>query len=76
MEIAGIFDTNEQTVGYRLVGIRTFLVRNQDELQKKIEELKKDKNIGILIFNENTYKMAGEEIIALKKKSLPLVLKI
>jgi vacuolar-type H+-ATPase subunit F/Vma7 len=76
MEIAGIFDTNEQTVGYRLAGIKTFLVRNQDELLKRIEELKKDKNIGILIFNENTYKMAGEEIANLKKNNLPLILKI
>ena len=32
MKIVGIFDTNEQKVGYRLAGIRTFLVNNTEDI--------------------------------------------
>ncbi len=31
---------------------------------------------GIIVFNEETYKMAGDKIDDMKKKNLPLIIKI
>jgi len=45
MKIIGIFDTNEQTVGHRLAGIRTFLVNNEEDINNVWNSIKGDLDI-------------------------------
>ena len=76
MKIVGIFNSNEEKVGNRLAGIKTYIAREQDEVNKILDEIEEDKEIGIIAFNEATYKMAEDRIKEMKEQNLPLVLKI
>ena len=76
MKIVGIFNSNEEKVGNRLAGIKTYIAREQDEVNKILDEIEEDKEIGIIAFNEETYKMAEDRIKEMKKQNLPLVLKV
>ena len=45
MNIVGVFDNDEQRVGNRLSGMKTYLARNEEDLTPILKELENDKNI-------------------------------
>ena len=76
MKIVGIFNKKEDEIGFRLSGMETNLVQKKEELINLLEELNKDTNIGILVINDDIYKLLPQEFHKMKEKKLPLILKL
>lgn len=76
MKIVGIFNKKEDEIGFRLSGMETNLVQKKEELINLLEELNKDTNIGILVINDDIYKLLPQEFDKMKEKKLPLILKL
>lgn len=76
MKIIGIFDNNEQAVGNRLSGMKTFLAKTEKQILEILDELENDHDVGIIVFNERTYDMVKPRIDEIKKNNLPLVIKL
>ncbi|MBR3512620.1 MAG: hypothetical protein IKN74_06705 [Clostridia bacterium] len=73
MKVFGLFDNNEQTVGYRLAGFDTKRVKTKEETLKQVENIDV-KEYGILMINEKVYSFAKERFDEIKKnKSILLV---
>lgn len=76
MKIVGLCEKVELAVGLRLAGIDCQVLENND-VMKKIEEISKNKEIGIVVLTENIYNLAEEDITKFKKNNnLPLIVKI
>lgn len=76
MKIVGIFNKKEEEISFRLSGIETNLVQQKDELINLLEKLNKDTNIGILVINNDIYKLLPKEFDEMQEKRLPLILKL
>lgn len=74
MKIYCITDNNELEVGLKLAGCDGITLTDETEILKKIEEVLKNKEIGILAVSKNIYNMAKEQIDNIRlNKRLPLV---
>lgn len=73
MKILGIFSRREEQVGYRLSGMDTKLVKNQNELEKVLTNIE---GVGILVIDNNVYNLLPEKFDKLEKKRIPLLLKV
>ena len=76
MKIVGIFNKKEEEIGFRLSGMETNLIQEKEKLINLLENLNKDTNIGILVINDDIYKLLPQEFDKMKKKRLPLLLKL
>ena len=45
MKIVGIFNSNEDSVGYRLAGIKTYVTRQENDLIKVLKEVREDLDV-------------------------------
>ena len=76
MKIVGIFNKKEEEIGFRLSGMETNLLQEKEKLINLLENLNKDTNIGILVINDDIYKLLPQEFDKMKEKRLPLLLKL
>jgi V/A-type H+-transporting ATPase subunit F len=77
MRMVCISKNNDIVVGLRLAGIQTFLIRDNDEIKKKIKDLSQDSDVGIINITEDIYEIAKEELDYIRdNQDLPLVVKI
>ena len=76
MKIVGIFNKKEEEIGFRLSGMETNLIKEKEKLINLLENLNKDTNIGILVINDDIYKLLPQEFDKMKEKRLPLLLKL
>ncbi len=76
MKIVGIFNKKEEEIGFRLSGMETNLIQEKEKLINLLENLNKDTNIGILVINDDIYKLLPQEFDKMKEKRLPLLLKL
>lgn len=74
MRIFCITDNQELEVGLKLSGCDAIILNNSNEIEKKIDEVIKNENIGILVINKGIYAKLKEKIdnIRLTTK-LPLI---
>lgn len=72
-----ISDNVDTFVGMKVAGIKGIVVHSKEEILFKIEELKEDKEIGIIILTEKISRLVYEEVRELKlKKQGPLIIEI
>ena len=66
-----ITDNKDTLVGMQLAGIKGIVVSEKDEILSQIDEVFKDKEIGILIVTELIMEKAKSELMELKMKEIP-----
>jgi V/A-type H+-transporting ATPase subunit F len=69
-----ISDNVDTLVGMKFAGIDGVVLHDREEIIKKINDVKGDKNIGILIFTEKTALLVKEIINELKLSSETLLI--
>lgn len=76
MKIVGICEKIEFAVGFRLSGIDCKILKDES-LLKKIEEIAKDTNIGIIIVTDSLYQKSQKEINEFRRKNkFPLIVNL
>lgn len=77
MKIYLISDNMDTLVGMRLCGIKGTIVKDKSELEGLLEELVKDKDMGIILITEGLAKIAENQIAFIKEKmAFPLIAEI
>lgn len=77
MRMVSVSKDNDIAVGLRLAGIQSFFIKEEKEIRKKIKELSKDENVGIINVTEEVYNIAIKEIKQIEEdQELPLIVKI
>lgn len=72
-----ISDNIDTFVGLKFAGIDSIVLHSREELIEKLEELKKNKDIGIIILTEKAAALAEDKVREIKlSKSIPLVVEI
>lgn len=72
-----ISDNVDTSVGLKVAGIKSIVLHNREEILNKINELKKDREIGIVILTEKIAKLVEERVKELKlSKEIPLIVEI
>ena len=74
MKMYCIADTSEFEVGFKLAGCDGICLNDPKSIEKKIDEITENKDIGVLVLSKKVYEMSKQKIdfIRLNKK-LPLV---
>ena len=76
MKIVGICKTIELAVGLRLGGIDCQVFENGD-IMKKIEDLKKIEDIGIIVIDAELYKNSEEQLNDFRRNNkIPLIVRL
>ena len=74
MRIFAISDNADFEVGMKLAGEDSISLNNEEEINKKIDEILQVKDIGILVVSEKIYDMAKDRIDDIRlNKRLPLI---
>lgn len=77
MRMVSVSKDNDIAVGLRLAGIQSFFIKEENEIRKKIKELSKDENVGIINVTEEVYNIAIKEIKQIEEnQEIPLIVKI
>lgn len=77
MRMVCISRSNDIAIGLRLSGVQSFFIRDIDKIKKKIIEVSKDTNVGILNVTEEVYDIAKEELDKISEtQEIPLIVKI
>ena len=72
-----ISDNMDTFVGMKMAGIESIILHDKDEIIKKLEELRKDKEIGIIIITERIGVLIPEQVSKIKlSKKKPLLIEI
>lgn|SRR5690606_34878445 len=70
-------DSRDTLVAMRLAGIKGVLTESTSDAEMELDELLKNKEIGILLISEKLAEAMREKIDAIKEKSLfPLIVEI
>lgn len=77
MKMFLISDNKDTQVGMRLAGVDGVLISPQSNFKQVLEDVLKDKEIGVLLITEKLCKMAPEEIKEIKmNKRTPLIVEV
>lgn len=77
MKIFGLSHSRDLAVGLRLSGIETICLEQKEDIIKNLEDIKKRKDVGILVITDTIYNMSKEEIDNMKVNvKLPLIVQI
>ncbi|MBU3145544.1 V-type ATP synthase subunit F [Clostridium sp. CF012] len=72
-----ISDNVDTFVGMQMAGLEGIILHEKEEIVKKIEELKKNQAIGIIIITEKIAALIPEEVSLIKlSKERPLLVEI
>ncbi len=72
-----ISDNIDTFVGMKMVGIESIVLHEKEEIIKKLEQLKNDQSIGIIIITEKIAILVPEEVSIIKlSKERPLLVEI
>jgi vacuolar-type H+-ATPase subunit F/Vma7 len=61
MKMIALVNQTDRQIGYRLAGIDSRVVNNQEELSKDLEKIDQSKDIGIIVINSIIYHWNEEE---------------
>ena len=74
MKIYCITDNQELEVGLKLSGCEAITLKEKIEIEKKINEITKDANIGVLVISKSIYTELKEKIDKIRiSQKLPLI---
>lgn len=74
MKIYCITENNDLEVGLKLAGCDGITLQENDNIEEKIDEVVKNKEIGILVVSKEIYKKSKEKIDDIRiNKKLPLI---
>jgi len=74
MKIYCITDNQELEVGLKLAGCEAITLKEKIEIEKKINEITKNENIGILVISKSIYTELKEKIDKIRiSHKLPLI---
>lgn len=74
MKIYCITDNQELEVGLKLAGCEAITLEEKIEIEKKINEITKNENIGILVISKGIYSELKEKIDQIRiNHKLPLI---
>ena len=77
MRTALISDNNDTLVGMRLGGVKSVLAKTESEIDRAIDDVIKNPEIGILIVTENVFEKAKVRLTDIRiHKSFPLVVEV
>ncbi len=77
MKIYCISDSLETAIGMKLAGVESVVLNSKDEIDKKIDEVSNNQDIGILVISKEIYQMSKEKLDnIIKFKRTPLVIQI
>ena len=74
MKIYCITENNDLEVGLKLAGCDGITLQEEDNIEEKIDEVVKNKEIGILVISKNIYNQAREKVDEIRvNKKLPRI---
>lgn len=74
MKIYCLTENNDLEVGLKLAGCDGTTLQENDNIEEKIDEVVKNKEIGILVVSKEIYSKAKEKIDDIRiNKKLPLI---
>ena len=74
MKIYCITENNDLEVGLKLAGCEGITLQENDNLEEKIDEVVKNKEIGILVVSKGIYNKAKEKINDIRiNRKMPLI---
>ena len=74
MKIYCITDNQELEVGLKLAGCEAITLKEKIEIEKRINEITKNENIGILVISKSIYTELKEKIDKIRiSHKLPLI---
>ena len=77
MKMFCISDTLEKALGLKLSGVESSILTDKEKLDKKIDDVLADADIGILVITDDIYKMSMEKFDYIKSnRRIPLIVKI
>lgn len=77
MKIFTLSDNWDTLVGMRLAGVKGMLVNEPNDAAKQLEDLLKDKEIGIILITETLAEKMREKVNLIKeKRTFPLIVEI
>ena len=77
MKIYCISDSLETAIGMKLAGVESVVLNSKDEIDKKIDEVSNNQDIGILVISKEIYQMSKEKLDnIIEFKRTPLVIQI
>lgn len=77
MKMYLISDNIDTLTGMRLAGIEGIVVHQKDEINKELDRILKDKDVGVLLITEKINQEVEERIMDIKLNySLPLIVLI
>lgn len=77
MKIYCISDEIETALGLKLSGVESSILKEKTEIDKKIDEISENKEIGILVVTDKIYNLSSEKLDYIKEfKKTPLIVKI
>ena len=77
MRPALISDNNDTLVGMRLGGVKSVLAKTESEIDRAIDDVIKNPEIGILIVTENVFEKAKVRLTDIRiHKRFPLVVEV
>lgn len=77
MKMFCISDNTDTAVGLKFAGVDYIVLKDREEILAKIEEILKDKSIGILAVTNIIYEKVSDELKQIEeKRNIPLVVKI
>lgn len=77
MKMFCISDSLETALGLKLSGVESSVLNDKDKIDKKIDEIVENQDIGILVVTENIYNISQEKLDEIKEfRRIPLIVKI
>lgn len=77
MKMFCISDSIETALGLKLSGVESSVLTDKDKIDKKIDEILENPDIGILVVTENVYNISQEKLNDIREfKRFPLIVKI
>ena len=76
MKILLITERTDSSIGMRLAGVETALVRDSESAEKEIAKAVADSDIGLILITDGIEKLCCDTIADIKKKGKPLLVGI
>lgn len=73
VKIIAFVNQTDKQIGYRLAGIDSKLVNNQEELSQELEKIDQSQDIGIIVINPIIYQWKQEEWEKRMNRQIPVI---
>ena len=74
MKIILITNSTDASIGMRLAGVETVLVRTEQKARDALEKAVNSGDAGLILITDGIEKFCNEEVASIKKKGRPLLI--